>query len=302
MTVSHNVEPLLQSIIKAERHIVSEYGTGMVGVMDTIGAHPHFAMPLQPGKFAIISGRDDVDAMYKASVSNAEPKASRVLSQLATDWYMFIENVPTRHWVALDAPLTVQTLTIFVTDDEAGITGEYAWQRSYAPPANPASAGEVPLPERELANLERHEALLAALVAGDATALTALIDPGCVWAQRDYRREVPGGGILALRNAAEIADWLPDWHAQLRPQHVSIINRRVTDWYVFSEELWLVQPGGQPRQCRTATIYPLTLDGRFEAALGFGLPMAEPAPSAHRKLGGPWWTEPGVAIDEVARF
>ena len=296
------VEPMLASIAKAERHIVSEYGTRMVGVMDTIGAYPHFAMPLQPGSVAVISGRDDVDAMYRGSVENAEPKASRILSQLTTDWYVFIENVPTRHWVGIDQPLTVQTVTMFVTDDPNGITGEYAWERRH-PPVDPASAdGSVPLPERALANLEMHEALLATMGAGDAGALTALLDPGCVWAQRDYLRDTPGGAMLNLKGPAQVADHVARWHAAFAPEHVSILNRRVTDWYVFSEELWLVLPGGgEPRQLRTATVLPVSRDGLFEAALGFGREIEAPAPSAHRRLGSPYWTEPGVAIRDVRR-
>jgi hypothetical protein len=89
----------------------------------------------------------------------------------------------------------------------------------------------------------------------------------------------------------------------MQPQHVSIVNRRVTDWYVFSEELWFLRPvGGDARQCRTATIYPLTQDGLFEGAFGFGRDMEAPAPSAHTKVGHAFWTEPGVAIDAVERF
>lgn len=294
----HPVEPLLQSLIKTERHLVSEYGTKMEGVMDTIGAYPHFAMPLKPGEMARISGRDAVEAMYKASTANAEPKASRIISHVASDWYVFIENVPTRHWVAEDALKTVQTVTLFVTDDDRGITGEYAWQRHYAT-GEPAAGdgGLVPLPDRVLANLENHERLLAALCGGDSKALGILITPDCTWATRDYHHDVVGGKLLKLEGIDAVAEWLPRWHAALCPTHVSVLNRRVTDWFVFSEELWVVRPEyGQPRQCRCANIYPLADDGRFEAALGFGLEIENIAPSADRKLGSPYWAEPGVNI------
>lgn len=303
MTGNSTVEPLLASIAKAERHMKSEYGTNMVGVMDTVGSHPHFVMPLGPGNVTVLSGRDNIDTMYKASVNNAVPKASRVLSQLATDWYVFIENVPTRYWVEPAKPMTVQTVTMFVTDDAGGITGEYAWQRGYPSDDNAPATGEVPLPERALANLEKHEQLLAALCAGDTAALGALLAPECIWAQRDYLNETAGGNVLNLRGRDAAAGYAANWHETLRPQHVSIINRRVTDWYVFSEELWLVRPsGGEARQCRTATIYPLAQDGLFEGALGFGREMETPAPSARTKAGHAFWTEPGVSIEAVARF
>lgn len=303
MNASHSVEPQLASIAKAERHMKSEYGTNMVGVMDTVGSHPHFVMPLGPNEVTVLSGWDNIDALYKASVNNAVPKASRVLSQLATDWYVFIENVPTRYWIAPARPLTAQTVTMFVTDDEHGITGEYAWQRNYAPEDAPCSSDEVPLPERSLANLEKHEKLLEAICAGDVEAMTALLAPNCIWAQRDYLNEANGGTVLDLRGSAATAGYVARWHEAMQPQHVSIVNRRVTDWFVFSEELWLLRPGGgEQRQCRTATIYPLDKDGLFEGALGFGKDMEAPAPSALSKVGHAFWTEPGVAIEDVQRF
>ncbi len=76
MSAADHVEPVLQSLAKAERHMKSEYGTRMVGVIDTIAANPHFAMMLAPRLMKVCSGRDEVDAMYKASVDFAEPRAS----------------------------------------------------------------------------------------------------------------------------------------------------------------------------------------------------------------------------------
>ncbi|MCJ2181013.1 hypothetical protein [Novosphingobium album (ex Hu et al. 2023)] len=300
MTASRSIEPVLASLIKSERHMRSEYGTKMVGVMDTVGEHPHFVMPLEPGNMAILSGFDTIDAMYKGSVERADPKASRVIKQLASDWYVFIENVPTRYWIEAAKPVTAQTVTMFVTDDPNGITGEYAWQRAYVTPPAEAAPGEVPLPERELTNLKKHDSLLAALAVGDIAAIRALLETQCVWAQRDYMQDVKGGAVTDLRSATSALDYIARWHSTMQPQKVSVINRMVTDWYVFSEELWIMQPGGGPaRQCRTATVYPLSVGGLFEGALGFGRDMEDPAPSAAIKLGHAYWTEPGVDIADV---
>lgn len=301
MTASQTVEPLLASLVKSERHMRSEYGTKMVGVMDTVGEHPHFVMPLEPGNVAILSGFGTIDTMYKGSVERADPRASRVIKQLASDWYVFIENVPTRYWIDAAKPITAQTVTMFVTDDPSGITGEYAWQRAYV--TLPAEAGPegVPLPERELSSLEKHDRLLAALAAGDTASLAGLLEPQCVWAQRDYTQDVKGGAVTDLRCAAQALDYIARWHTEMQPQCVSVINRMVTDWYVFSEELWVVRPGGGAAgQCRIAMIYPLSKAGLFEGALGFGRDMETPAPSARLSLGRAFWTAPGVSIKEVA--
>lgn len=289
-------EPLLQSISKAERHIRSEYGTRMVGVMDTIGAHPHFAMMLQPGQVTVLSGRDDIDTMYKGSVAVAAPQASRLLSQRTTDWYVFVENVPTRLWIESGEMKTVQTVTMFVTDDDSGITGEYAWQRYYPPQPPVEVEGEL-LPDRALRNLQMHEDLLDALCRGDAAALSATLAPDCIWAQRDYRSAAEGGEIVNLQGAQAAADFVGKCHAALNPVHVSILNRQVTDWYVFAEELWLVEPeAGQRRQYRTAVVYAVDEAGKFEAVLGFGKAMEAPSASADEKMGLAFWPE-GVGPD-----
>lgn len=282
MAYQDYVEPLLQSIAKAERHIRSEYGTRMVGVMDTIGDHPHFAMMLQPGAVTVLSGRPAIDVMYKESVERAAPQASRILSQRASDWYVFIENVPTRLWIDENAMLTVQTVTMFVTDDVSGIAGEYAWQRHYPP--QPASTDG--LPRRELDNLQLHEDLLEAVCSGDQAALTATLDPACIWAQRDYRSTKPGGEIVKLAGASQAAAFVTRSRDAMRPVHVTVLNRQVRDWYVFAEELWLMEiEGSLRRQYRASTIYAVNADGRFEAVLGFGKTMEPPSSSAGTKLG-----------------
>ena len=295
------VEAILQSIAKAERHMRSEYGTKMVGVMDTIGAHPHFAMPQRPGEVTVISGRDAVDTMYQGSVELAAPQGSRLLSQLATDWYMFVDNVPTRLWIEGGQLVTVQTVAMFVTDDTNGLTGEYAWQRQYPSETGAADGAGVPLPERELRNLEAHQALLDAQCAGDAEALAALLDPGCIWAQRDYLSDAAGGALTNLRGADAVGGHVAQWHKAIQPEHVSIINRRVTDWYVFSEELWVARShGGERRQYRTATVLPINRAGKFEALLGFGRDFEALSPSAGKPVGISFYP-PGVSADPECR-
>lgn len=284
MPVNDLVEPVLRSIAKAERHIKSEYGTKMVGVMDTIGAHPHFAMMLAPGLVKVCTGRDEVDAMYKASIDFAEPQRSRLLTQLATDWYMFVENVPTRLWVAEGVERTAQTVNIFMSDDAGGLSGEYAWQRYY-PPVD-AFTAEDDIPGRAIENLRLHEDLLEALRTGEVSALDDILAPGCIWAQRDYLNEAAGGTILNLDSLDTIAQHVAEWHGAFRPEHVSVLNRRVTDWYVFAEELWVVRPsGGDQRQYRTASIYPVNAAGQLEAALGFGRNLEAVSPSASQGFG-----------------
>jgi hypothetical protein len=239
--------------------------------------------------------------MYKASVQLAAPQGSRLLSQLATDWYVFVDNVPTRLWIEGDSLLTVQTVTMFLTDDENGLTGEYAWQRMYAPPPTTRD-GTIPLPERELRNLEMHQALLDARCTGDTAALADLLDQNCIWAQRNYLSDVEGGEMTNLRGSAAAAGHVAQWHKAFNPEHVSILNRRVSDWYVFSEELWIVRPeGGERRQYRMAAVYPVNEGGVFEGALGFGKGIEGLSPSAGSRMGLSFYPA-GVTADPDCRI
>lgn len=295
MDTSDPVEPVLQCLAKAERHMKSEYGTRMVGVMDTIAAHPHFAMMLAPGVVKVCSGRDEVDAMYKASVDFAEPRASRIVSQLATDWYMFMENMPTRLWIAESVERTAQTVNIFVADDAGGLTGEYAWQRYY-PSAEEEAESAPGISARKLQNLKLHDDLITALAEGNCATLAQILAPDCIWAHRNYLSENADGEIVDLRGADAVLQHVAAWHTALKPDHVSVLNRRVADWFVFSEELWVVRPGdGEARQYRTATIYPVNAAGRFEGALGFGRDVEAASPTAATKLGLALYP-PGVAL------
>jgi hypothetical protein len=96
--------------------------------------------------------------------------------------------------------------------------------------------------------------------------------------------------MLEAQGAASAAGHMAKWHAAFCPVHVTILNRKVTDWFVFAEELWVVRPaGGESRQYRTATVYPVNEAGKFEGALGFGRELEELSPSAGVKLGLSFW-------------
>src|SRR5579872_2859982 len=100
METNSDVEAVLRNIEAAEEHIASEYVYDLAGTMATVGASPHYAVTAEPGVVGVISGRDGVAAFYEGAHQYAVPQASRFLTQIASDWYLFVENMPTRRWVA----------------------------------------------------------------------------------------------------------------------------------------------------------------------------------------------------------
>lgn len=286
MKADDRVDAVLRSIGTAEAHVRSEYVRDLAGTMATVGAVPHYALTAQPGVVSVISGREGVAGFYDAAHQVAVPQASRFLTQIASDWYMFVENMPTRTWIADGSLRTVHTVTLLINDSD-GIKCEFVWER---PPAEPATAG--PLPIDRFRSVSLHEEFLVATCSGDRAAITAVLDPDCRWAERDYLSSADGGAILDLQGARAAADHLALWHERYQPERVSVLNRQATDWYVFAEELWTVRPdGGERRQIRKAMIYGVSADGKLRAAIGYGTDPATPSPLADGSFGQAFWPE-----------
>lgn len=287
MKTADCVDAVLRSIESAERHIGSEYVHNLAGTMATVGALPHYAVTAEPGVVGVISGRDGVATFYEAAHDYAIPEASRFLTQIASDWYMFVENMPTRKWVADGSLRTAHTATLLVTGSD-GIRGEFIWERPTS--GSSASAGHASLPMGSLRSIDLHEQFLAAVCDGDTDTLGPLLDPDCTWAERDYLSDAEGGAMLDLHGAAAAAEYISGWCDRFRPERVSILNRQATDWYVFAEELWIVRPDeGKRQQVRKAVIYPVTETGRIGGAIGFGTGPGAASSLADLCVGQAFW-------------
>jgi hypothetical protein len=187
------------------------------------------------------------------------------------------------------SPRVAHTATLFVEGSD-GLIGEFVWER----PSFDRPTDTAPLPMASLRSVTLHEALLAAVSAGDAGAIEALLEPACTWAERDYLSQAEGGAILELRGPAAAAAHLVQWHEHYRPERVSVLNRQATDWYVFAEELWIVRPvGGERRQIRKAVIYPVSAAGKLRGVIGFGRDPEAPSALADLCLGQAFWPETG---------
>jgi hypothetical protein len=286
MSESSTVEAVIQSIAATERHIRHEYSGDWDATLETVHPEARYALA-QPGFSKVIGGHAGVATHYRGMEEYAIPHASRLVAQIATDWYMFFENFPTRIHTASGEWRIAHTATLAPVTGRH-IKGEMLWERE--PDAGPAE------PDAAVRSLRTHERLLDALREGDAGTLLELIDPEALWAERDYLSPLPDQPILDLNGAAAAVDYCRRWQAANAPERVSILNRIATDWYVFAEELWIVAPetpGGPRRQFRKALIYPITPEGKIKAAMGWGTdPIPAEGAAADASFGAAFWERP----------
>jgi hypothetical protein len=267
MSADPTADAVIETIAATERHMRNEYLADWDATLATVHPEARYALAL-PGFSKVVNGHPGVAAHYHAMESVAIPQASRIVAQVATDWYMFFENFPTRIDVASGEYRLRHTATLAPVAPPL-LVGEMLWERApESPPAEPDAA---------VRTLRLHERYLDALREGDGATLSALIDPDALWAERDYVSEAPAQPILDLHGQAAAVDHCRRWQAACAPERVSILNRLATSWYVFAEELWIVAPavgGGPRRQFRKAVIYPVTPEGRIRGAIGWGTDLS----------------------------
>jgi hypothetical protein len=213
---------------------------------------------------------------------------------------MFVENMPTRRWIADDSLRTVHTATLLITDGD-GISGEFVWER----PANEAmaSSAAASLPVGSLQSICLHEEFLAAVSNGQTDKIGSLLEPNCTWAERDYLSDADGGAILNLRGSAAISSHLSKWRDRYDPVQVSVLNRQATDWYNFAEELWIVRTEkGERRQFRKALIYAISPAGKIQSAIGYGTDLQTPTALAGLCLGQAFWPASHTSENSSLQF
>jgi hypothetical protein len=286
MSERSTVDAVIETIAATERHMLHEYSGDWDATLETVHPDARYALA-QPGFSKVVSGHAGVAAHYHSMEGVVIPHASRLVAQIATDWYMFFENFPTRIDVASGEWRIAHTATLAPVAPPL-IKGEMLWERE-------PDTGDAD-PQAPVRSLLLHERLIDAMREGDSAALSAMIDRDAIWAERDYLSDVPEQTILDLSGAAAAVDYCRHWHAAYAPERVSILNRIATAWYVFAEELWTVAPagaGGQRRQFRKATIYAITPAGMIKGAIGWGTDLS-PADgaAADASFGAAFWERP----------
>ena len=276
------VEATLASVATAERHISTEYQDDLSLTLATITAdEPRYAMMPEPGRIEVVVDSAGVRSFYESSRAIFQPAALRICTQIATDWYFFLEGVASRRDTRTGQEFTINSLTLFPAARD-GIVGEFLWERHEAPaggaaPLPTAPGARTDVPVAAVQSLEIHDAMVAALRDNDLEALVAPFAQDFLLANRSYI-----GGPPMVRAEGRTAA-RAYWEAFLNAydvHDVAIVNRNATEWYVFAEQAVTVSRrdgGGDPRQLRTAVFYPLT-GAEIHGELGYGTELG-PAPA-----------------------
>jgi hypothetical protein len=290
------VEAVLRSLKTAERHVDSEYVDDHAETLASVSREPRYAMMPKPGVVKVICDGAGVAQFYEDARDAFLPGASRIVAQIATDWYVFLENVPTRIDAVSLAPRTLHTATLFPKAPD-GIRGEFLWERSVSDPAPDFHVphADGPVPHASVRNLQIHERYLGALLSGDNEEIGELLDRSCIWAERNYLPDATERPMLELVGADAVVDSLACWRSAFRLERISILNRLVTDWYVFAEELLVMGDAGDTarRQYRRAAIYPITPTGKIQGTLAYGTDIEPASPTAEHELGAAFWERAG---------
>ncbi|MCB1464443.1 MAG: nuclear transport factor 2 family protein [Nitratireductor sp.] len=299
------LEAVRDSISTAEAHIVTEYDDDFEGTLASISRVPRYAMMTEPGKVAIVTDEPGVAQFYQTTQAQFALHSSRFVTQLASDWYVFFENVPTRQLLSSGKLVTLNTLTLFPKADD-GIRGEFLWERyrdereAQVPNVdNP----QTPVPIEAVRNLKLHSDHLDRVRAGDAAGIEKSLSKDCIWAVRSILPDREANPMMKAEGPSAVRDYFEKLFAAWEIREVSVLTRTMKDWFVFAEEHWVItgrqgSDEGNTVQFRKASIYPVTRVGELQGELGYSTNIESTEWSERPALGRPFWLGEGYKVND----
>lgn len=296
MSVNAPLDAVVHSIVTAERHIETEFREDLPATLASVSGRPRYAMTPKPGQLDVVTTPEGVRDFYEGSRSTFQPMATRHRLQIATDWYVFYEGVPSRLRRDTGQEYTINTVVLFPATED-GIVGEFLWERydEAAQPAGQVDNGPAyELPLGAVRSLRLHESYLAGLRAADIEGVRELLAEDCLWATRNYLDSTDNDPMVRAEGRIATLEHLTRWTGDHEIVDVSVINRYAADWYVFAEELYTVRTRSGPdagveQEYRLASVYPVTGDGLLQGLLGYGTDQRRVDTPRVRLLGHPIW-------------
>lgn len=274
---SSKMDPRVKSGQVAWAHIESEYRDVVDDIIDTLVPEGPYAYTL-PWDYPKDDGiphqrfvtdlpalRQSYEDLHRVSLV----RDMKAIAEIRGDWYAFYYGLGEGLMKSTGDIMFTPTAVLFPTMGREGITGELIWRRSSRGPFF-TDGKEGPL-AAETAGLARQEAYIDCLRGADAEGAAKLHHPDAQIGVRDYIGDT--GTIVGLHSADEYRRYLEQVFARFDVLDIQVVERLVSNWFVFAELLWVVaEKGGAGRELKfyTADVCEVLPTGLFASRIGHG--------------------------------
>ena len=274
-----------QAVIHVGEEIKARNPKNLTALMASLAPEGPYAYTIMPRvgadgaiQLPVLTTREEIHGAYEFVRGLSDLHEVIGLNEIAGAWYLFQDAMTVGGPKDTDVRNHRQTLGLFPSGQERGITGELVWLRSPRENLGGPDDVDVFVEDDELHARRRihgrfHE-YLDGLRRNDLETILGPIHDGAASAIRDY---VAGtGALIEITGKADHRAWFGEFLAAFEIRDVRPIHVVVSDWYVFAELRITAdrRDGSGAVTFHTAEFHVPARDGRFIARIGHG---TEPA-------------------------
>ena len=270
-----------QAVLHVGEEIKARDPSNLTALMDSLAPEGPYAYTIMPRvgadgsiQLPVLTTRDEIGEAYEFVRGLSDLHEVVGLTEIAGTWYLFQDAMTVGGPKDSDVRNHRQTLGLFPSGAESGITGELVWLRT--PRENLGAEGDADAfaEDDELHArrriVDRYQQYLGALGANDLEGLIATLHDGAASAVRDY---VDGdGGLVELTGKDAHRTWYGRFLDAFDVSDARSVQLVVSDWYVFAELRITAtrRSDGAAVAFHTAEFHVPARDGRFIARIGHG--------------------------------
>ncbi len=274
-----STQAALHATEQAMIHIEAEKVGRIPELMDTLRDEGPYAYTIVPEvhpdgtvRLPILSTADEIREIYTMIRGISDLLSVEPLVELRGTWYAFHEAISRGQIKNSDLPPTENvTLALFPVSTDKGITGELVWivrpRAELGSGVDPADISTDPVHLRR-ETLALHARQVQALADNDIDALMDCLNDGVASAVRDYVNDT--GRLASLHGKDEHRAYYQAFFDKYTVETVDLLDRIVSDSYVFAELRFTVSDGSDTVSFHTAEFHVPASDGRFIARIGHG--------------------------------
>jgi hypothetical protein len=256
--------------------------TALIGSLAPAGPYAYTIMPRVGADgsvlLPVLTTREEIAEAYAFIRGLSDLHEVVGLTEVRGTWYLFQDAMTVGGPKDTDTRNDRQTLGLFPSGRETGITGELVWLRlprtQLGAPDDVEVVADDELHGRRLVH-DRFAEYVDGLQANDLDALLAPMHDGVASAVRDYVKGT--GSLVELAGKDQHRAWYGELLAAYEIEGAQVLHLVVEDWYAFAElrVTASARGSGDAVAFHVAEYYVPAKDGRFIARIGHG---TEPAP------------------------